>query len=56
MRPFPGRANKIGTNRSQGQDTETNFEGLVSGYFVGNHLKASAQYTMIRNDAKTAMG
>lgn len=43
-------------NRSKDKDTEANFEGLITGYFVGNHLKAGARYTMIRNEAKTADG
>lgn len=43
-------------NRSKSQDREANFEGLMTGYFVGNHLKAGARYTMIRNEAKTGDG
>lgn len=43
-------------NRSKDKDTESNFEGLVTGYFVGNHLKVGARYTMIRSEAKTADG
>jgi len=43
-------------NRSKDKDTEANFEGLITGYFVGNHLKAGARYTLIRNEAKTADG
>ena len=50
------RGGFIDPNRSKDKDTESNFEGLVTGYFVGNHLKLGARYTMIRNEAKTADG
>lgn len=43
-------------NRSKDKDTEANFEGLITGYFVGNHLKMGARYTLIHNEAKTADG
>lgn len=43
-------------NRSKDKDTESNIEGLITGYFVGNHLKVGARYTMIRNEAKTSDG
>lgn len=43
-------------NRDKTKDTEANFEGLLTGYFIGNHLKLGARYTYIRNEAKTADG
>jgi hypothetical protein len=43
-------------NRDKPKDTEGNFEGLITGYFLGNHLKVGARYTLIRNEAKTGDG
>ena len=53
---FAVRGGYMDPNRSKDKDTESNFEGLITGYFVGNHLKVGARYTMIRNEAKTADG
>ncbi|HRI62625.1 MAG TPA: hypothetical protein PK156_00260 [Polyangium sp.] len=53
---FAVRGGYMDPNRSKDKDTESNFEGLITGYFVGNHLKLGGRYTMIRNEAKTADG
>ncbi len=53
---FAVRGGFMDPNRSKDKDTESNVEGLITGYFVGNHLKVGARYTMIRNEAKTGDG
>ena len=50
------RGGFLDPNRDKSKDTESNVEGLITGYFVGNHLKVGARYSLVRSEAKTADG
>jgi len=50
------RGGFIDPDASADSDTQRNFEALVNGYVVGNHLKMGLRYMWLRADAPTADG
>jgi hypothetical protein len=50
------RGGLLDPNMDKPTDAESNVEGLITGYFVGNHLKVGARYSLIHAEAKTADG
>jgi hypothetical protein len=50
------RGGFLDPNMGKPTDTESNVEGLITGYFVGNHLKVGARYSLVHAEAKTADG